>query len=719
VSFQRIYILLIGVALFSSALLSQQAVTLTSDGSSTTTSVTPAQAPITITLPTPTAIITAQLTSQPTTIYLPIEVVGPAGTTSAATFVLSTVPTGPLQLWLQVHNLNYDAQASVQVDNSVWLPISTANVTVQGNCAQFGGIGGGCNTLSLAMALPANTVTAGLNTITFRFNGTDGIRSGFRVLGFNVQTSSGANLIASSTFAQTNPATWVAPLNDASDIAVGLTLWQSAALTDPASGASVPIKAHCSDCHSIDGRDLKYFNYSNQSIEARSVFHGLSAQQGAQIASYIRSLSFPAPGSPWNPPYQPGPGIDSAPVSSWAAGTGLSSGLPNDAAMLPFLQPGGSSAGWAATAYLNTRQLPVQFQFPDWNHWLPIVSPMDSFPTFLPSKAYTDYVQLRTQLAPGTAAAYANAVVGTFNNWFGDTQAFLVPLQTGVTWTPTYANEIAGIAHWKLVKQWELNQDFGLESMASAIYGAKANPRGWFGNQAFMTAVGMLHIPSGMTANLTTAAWQYFDYVWYQLQLVLNDGQGKQSASSPIDYGYAEAGPKDLSLTTGNSPQASLELMWLVKALQENTLIGTGPQGGYLFGFQPTATDPFPLVNGGWETDWTSYASAQRVSLTTAFVQTWFAQIQTYTVAQFYAGSDGAGRPWASATENPATDNSNNTFGGRLWFTLPRLRFVGVSSALTTQIAAWAVKLFPGGNWAVNNAVVCVTINNCPNAQLQ
>src|SRR5207249_8229093 len=41
----------------------------------------------------------------------------------------------------------------------------------------------------------------------------------------------------------------------------------------------------------------------------RSMFHGLSEQQGELVASYIRSLPVPNPGRPWNPPYQPGPGL--------------------------------------------------------------------------------------------------------------------------------------------------------------------------------------------------------------------------------------------------------------------------------------------------------------------------------------------------------------------------------------------------------------------------
>jgi hypothetical protein len=47
-----------------------------------------------------------------------------------------------------------------------------------------------------------------------------------------------------------------------------------------------------------DGRDLKYFNFSNNSIITRSRFHGLTTLQGEQIAAYIRSLRFPNPGRP-------------------------------------------------------------------------------------------------------------------------------------------------------------------------------------------------------------------------------------------------------------------------------------------------------------------------------------------------------------------------------------------------------------------------------------
>ena len=40
-----------------------------------------------------------------------------------------------------------ETQASVQVNNSAWLPISSSTVTLLGNATAYGGIGGGFGTL--------------------------------------------------------------------------------------------------------------------------------------------------------------------------------------------------------------------------------------------------------------------------------------------------------------------------------------------------------------------------------------------------------------------------------------------------------------------------------------------------------------------------------------------------------------------------------------------
>lgn len=397
--------------------------------------------------------------------------------------------------------------------------------------------------------------------------------------------------------------------------------------------------------------------------------------------------------------------MDSGPVANWSAGAGLSAVLASDAALQPYL------ANMAATAYLNPRTTPIPLQLPDWNNWLPKIWPGDAYgATFTAGPAMANYQLARTQLAPGTPAAYKSSTLNAFNNWIVTTQALIASLKTASS--PNWM-AVTSVQQWQLVKQWELNQDFGLEAMASAVF-PKPNNRAWYGEAAFqMEPVSPKTSPQFMNGLLST--WEYMDNAWNFLQFILNDGQGAQSASSPIDYAYFEGDVKDLSAAAGVAG-ASMELYVLTKALQENTLIGTGPQGGYLKGFQPQPTSPYPLANQGFATNWVGYTAAAQTALTAQFALAWVNQVSSYTPAQFYAGKDGNGRAFASATENCAnlTTDPLNVFGGQVWRNLPRLRAVGVPASTMTKIYAFVGKLFPGTNWAPNIAATCnATFSAC------
>ena len=657
----------------------------------------------------------ASQTAPPTTITLPVEVMGANGTTATVSF---NIPAGTnlsgLNLWMQIHGLRTETQASVQLNSGGWQPIAQGPVTLLGQASAFGGIGGGFHTIQMTM--PATSITTGTNTLAFKFNATDGRVSGFRVLAFNIQDSNGNSLLPSSTFVQDDPSTWQPPLSDQSDITEGQALWRTASLVVPStSGGATAIKAHCMDCHSEDGRDLKYFNYSNYSIHSRAVFHGLTAQQGDQIASYIRSLNLPNPGRPWNPPYQPGPGLDSQPVSNWAAGAGLSAVLDTDADMEPFLVPGGSTSAWAATSYLNQRELPITLQLPDWNSWLPTIHPMDAFGSaFTGSTCNSDYALVRSELQPNSTSAYKYGLQYLDEWGVACSGYFLPPIDGTNNWTPTLASSVYAAAVWQMVKLWEINQEFGLEGMNQVAFGSKANVRGWYTTQAFNTSPNLLHIPVGPgIGNGTSAAWTYIGYTWYHIQLIFNDGQG-QLTNRPIDYGYAASSVRNLSLSCGDAPLAMLELVWLIKALQENTLNGGGPDPtGGAYGFTPTEGSPLDLVDSGFDTDWSATSPSTRAQLTEDFVKAWFAQISSYSVSQYYTGKDGNGRPWASATENVSQDNYLTEFGGQVWYMLPRLRYVGVDASLTYQISAWAATLWPKTNWAAVNSATCTSLGTC------
>jgi hypothetical protein len=682
-----------GVYTAPSAITTQQTVTVTA----TSVADPAAAASATITLSAAQALV------------MPIEVMGASTTTqSAQVTVPSSASVTGASLWLRIHGLQYQTQASIKVNNSSWIALNKANIQIQGLGASYGGIGGGFSTLTMLVPLPAGTVQTGANTVSFQFNGTDGNSSGFRVLALNFQLANGSQLIPASSFTQDDPSTWIAPSTAASDIAAGKALYQTAALIQPvAGGSSKTIKAHCGDCHTQDGRDLKYFNYSNNSIYSRSMFHGLNSTQANQIVSYIRSLSTPAPAQarPWNPPYQPGPGLDSQPVANWAAGAGLSAVLSNDAQMEQYVAPNGSTSAWSANQILNTQELPTSVQLPDWNHWLPRIHPMDSLGSTFTSSNYASlYTSLRAQLTANNSASYQNAL-GTIDNWSAAQDSLLGPLESPTSWDANNQRTVVySASEWMMVKLWEINQEFGLEGMPQVPFGNQAeSSRAWYTTRAFMTSPNMLHIPAGTGLGNGAAVTQtYLAYIWYHLQMILNPGNGQQAQHTPIDFPYVFGFIKDLS-NNASQPNAMLELAWLVKGLQEETAHGVGPSQGF-DGWSWNFSDPEVLVDHDWGELWNASNSTDRANLTTAYLQAWLTQASKYTTQQFYAGG------WASSSDNPASMNPYTTMGGAFWFMLPRLRFYGINSTTISQYYSFAASLWPNANWALNKAATC-TVN--------
>ena len=454
---------------------------------------------------------------------LPVEVLGADSTTASRAVVLQDGQAEAVKsLWLQIHGLRYADQASVQVNASVWIPLNNNTVTVAEPGRSFGGIGGGFSTLVMTIPLPNGTAVGGTNTIRFRFNQTDGVVSGYRVLAWNFLTIEGSKVLPPDDFREDAPETWTPPLRDAASIMAGREVWESASLLASSLPHSPIIQAHCADCHARDGRDLKYFNFSNNSIVTRARFHGLSTLQGEQIASYIRSLPFPNPGRPWNPPYQPGPGLDEQPVSSWAAGAGLAWVLDQDTDALPYLLrqhnaqtstaapiPPGNAPNlrglvgqitpdiFRPDGSLNPRQIPIALQLPDWSQWLPRVHPKDAWgAAFTQSEFAALYggetapetnskigakPPLRVLLAATQTTDHSiRPVVAAFAQWSQDRRAFFRRLvKTKTIWSPVLTSNIYSTQLWQLVKTWEMMQEFGLEGRGRDLFGMTADSRTW------------------------------------------------------------------------------------------------------------------------------------------------------------------------------------------------------------------------------------------------
>jgi hypothetical protein len=649
---------------------------------------------------------------------------GPAGTQVPVTFNIpsGTNLSGQQQLSLQIHGLKYQTEISVQVNGGNWLPINSSTIALQGQAAAYGGIGGGFATLTFTMNLPPGSITAGTNTLTFRFLGTDGNVSGFRVLSLNV-LSNGNQVIPQSAFTTDDPSTWQPPLNTSADIQAGQTLWSTAPLV---SGSGASIQAHCSDCHAVDGRDLKYFNYSNYSIEARSAFHGLSAQQGQQIASYIRSLNTPAPSTaaPWNPPYQPGPGLDSQPVENWSAGAGLGAVLDSDADMVQYLMPGGSTANLSATGFLNQRETPIAQQLPDWNRWLPTIHPLDAWGgTFTDSALNQLYISASSALVPNSFSAYANEAPSLMH-WAPDDQGALTSKvrQNCPLSNTTCAQEVYSTGLWEVVKWWEMNQRFGLEAMPAAFFGPQSEARAWMTQTPFFASPNMLDIPvpSPAIGNGTLIAHKYFSQMWYQLQLVLNDGGPAFLGASPIDFPYSFSFVEALSYYSPVNPapgEGALMIEWLTKALQLSQFDGTPANGsGGSLGWDFLTNNPANLVvYPAAPSIWNSVSTSQRITLINNYLAQWFSKVNGFTPQEFYAG----GYATPTDTVNAALGDGGS-MADRVAFMIPQMLYWGASSSVMNQITSWAQTIWPSHNWTNDFSATCGAIASgevkCSNA---
>lgn len=615
-------------------------------------------------------------------------------------------------LWMEIHGLEYADMVSVQVNSSAWVSLNNQSVAVAEPARSYGGIGGGFATLNLTLSLPSETIVGGSNAVRFRFNHSNGVVSGFRVLAFNLLTANGQMVCPSNTFAQEDPDTWVAPLRDSQSVAAGQRLWKSAPLKASSLRGAQKIQAHCSDCHTRDGRDLKYFNFSNGSIIARARFHGLSLREGQQIASYIRSLSVPNPGRPWNPPYQPGPGLDAQPVSHWAAGAGLEWVLDHDENTLGFIftQDHGVSparakdlsgrevaslitpATFRPDGNLNPREIPISLQLPDWNHWLPRVHPLDAWGSdFIDSDFWQTYqgidrekdgtgLETKTPRALLTSAGVnrrnANAdITRLFERWSLQRAKLLKkPLAAlSLRASPELTAKIYSTQLWQLVKTWELTQEFGLEG--------RDESRTWLNTIPAEAAPSTTKIPDGPNGMGGSALVnEYFVSSWYELQLLLNNGNHQHQDKRPIDWVYFIGRFLELQRES-HRPEPGRVLVSVIKAMQ-TTDSQIGPENERQ-GWRPNENiEPTIMVSPSWAPVFEPLPGEVKKAVTDSFLEAWLDKNTQYPLAQYFTVGRREHIYKASLFLGAIS-------GGKAWEACQQFREAGVRPGLVRKLMNW------------------------------
>lgn len=669
-------------------------------------------------------------------IILPIEVLGEINHTVSVSFNIDN-PTTSTTLWIQANNLSYQDKGSVMINQSAWIPFNNTKCKVQMPEKAFGGIGGGYSTVRFSLDLPQNILVNGFNKIYFKFNSSDGFSIGYRVINFNIQSSAGTKLIGSNQFTEDSPLNWAKPAG--SNEAAGKDLWYgSKPLKQSYLIGSKVIFASCSDCHAENGRDLKYFQYSNKSIIKRSEFHGLSEQEGKDVAAYIRSLSTPAPGDarPWNPPYQPGPGLDSKPVSEWAAGAGLQWALDDDQQTLPYLFPNGIKQGMDITRVLNIREIPIALQLPDWKHWLPKVHPKDIYgQDFMNQEPVTKYNEVRNQLKTNqglTIQQKAGLVddlkeetedfMGGENMWgitgtFGITRGPL-PCSTNpgmglsgghthIAFTLPRGNAdcediMLAMNHWNAVKHWEIMQEFDLEDKANLAYPSNGGiQRAWLGNErrtVFELAPHRSANNSVYFKGSDKVTGDYFSTAWYQLQLVLNAGNKSGGGFFPVDWNYHFL----FQIDQANSSKLPQHLRQTLSLLYSFQMMNNGKFG--YDGWWPHINSPsyFMFANQDFGNSWTKIDPCQRITIAEQFMQIFISKGQSFSDAQ-----------WDSHRANPINSNGqiphkdyipssqtiNGNYADQMFQSIYNLKVLGARTTLIDSLATFGKRLWPKGDW--------------------
>lgn len=559
--------------------------------------------------------------------------------------------TGSLSfLYVQVNNLNDPTSMKYRLkktNSEAWGSWQTSNPNFgefQKDDA-FGGLNGGFGTTRFA------TPIAGIEPNTtydleFQYDYIPGSESsGYRILDMALWKTNSKleeNQIVNGHNYLTGEG-WIGPFEGAEDkvskSTEGGQLWRGETGQQLINNNGVMIKATCADCHTSSGWDLKYFNYSNKSIIARSNFHGLSRVEGEKIAQYIRDLSTERSekGRPWQPPFQPGPQADNDPYE-WAAGQGLENVLESDMDMIPELfgeaNPSEDKIREAVNKYsgnTNVRTQRISVQFPDWNAWLPKIHPKDligsmaigngSYAPFTNKQAFTEthwetiaeaYETFRTNARASSntaisfpyyndnnlfrelgtfAAAFTNLIrdSGPVNNTHPSSPQWADSGNQFAKWNGERETLKQSLAAWYTIKLFEVIHEFELYNIELAGIPSSDQETFQWPTREWAVFQNAAHIISedrgssyfaldrGDDKAITRSI--YLSSIWYQLQMTLTPGHRRGSSVTPNDFAYNHMHMHRLGERTGYYEPARFLQNYLKCTEQRNTGLAPNTPG--------------------------------------------------------------------------------------------------------------------------------------------
>lgn len=537
-------------------------------------------------------------------------------------------------LELEVPNLHHGNTLGFRINGGTETLIRDTTATVKHNAlnnhATSDGYLGDFSYKILEIPISNGSLVADSNTITFTFRApwapgfsTTGVTynqghfqtAGYRITYFNFLEADGDRLLDSSDYSVTDYTAFSAPAGGTA--ATGQALWENDTILTSNPNNQTPKRTACFDCHG-SGAPLQYFHFENDVIVARSRFHGLTTQQGTDIAAYIRSLT-PAQTStnarPWSLPYQPGPNLADLTTHEWAAGEMKSHAIVPDLKIPDVLADSDSHRTEIYGATIENSDLTwenstdtewqtrIHFQLPSYQQWVADIHPkefMGGRTEWLASNLKREHDQFRAAFSSASSnlsAIYDWQELDLHSYRFIEnemrTKFSTTYFQANQFTYPYSVKKLAAIAALDIEMTWNLSS-VDLHSSVTWDH-SREYPRA---ATYFNTSPLQSHVATGYTGhavgNRSRASKRYLDVAWYTIQMIVEPWMGGDNRFLDSGRGYFYGASSDwLSELPGDGePESLFALMHqlnvcMMRMSQQNQNVNDRSGGAYLPHFNP------------------------------------------------------------------------------------------------------------------------------------
>ena len=280
------------------------------------------------------------------------DMFGVRSRTMATATVSKTIvlPSSANKAWIQLGNASApfgqpnEEKAALRINGGSWISLVGSNNDI--DCDSFFdelshdcfGMQSGVTSFMLSNI----TLNSGSNTVEWRVTPNQ-ISQNFYVLAF--VPVNGSTKVTPTTDMDISET--IVTSSSSGNASTGAALWNARnSLVEYYGGHA--ITSSCQDCHTTNGKDdLLQASFTDASIVDRSMYHGLTEQQGRDIAAHIRAQTRTnddgstqtVHAQPMHPPYQPGPGMSEGTTGEWINGVGLDGVLKTTDAIGRWYQP--------------------------------------------------------------------------------------------------------------------------------------------------------------------------------------------------------------------------------------------------------------------------------------------------------------------------------------------------------------------------------------------